>query len=37
MTLIDTAYKIFTMILEEKFKKKMERLKLLLETQAGFR
>ncbi|XP_025267961.1 golgin subfamily A member 6-like protein 6 [Camponotus floridanus] len=37
VTLLDTAYKIYAMILEEKLRKEVERLKLLPETQAGFR
>jgi|GEM_PF-6408525 len=34
---MDTAYKLYAMILEEKLRKEVDRLKLLPETQAGFR
>lgn len=37
ITLLDTAYKIYAMILKEKLRKEVERLNLLPETQAGFR
>jgi len=37
ITLMDTGYKILTMILEEKLRKEVERLNILPETQAGFR
>lgn len=35
--LLDTEYKIFAMIIEEKLRKETERLGFLPETQAGFR
>lgn len=34
---MDTGYKIFAMIIEEKLRKDTERLGILPETQAGFR
>lgn len=37
MTLLGTTYKIYAMILEERLRKETERLKILPETQAGFR
>lgn len=37
ITLLDTTYKIYAMILKEKLRKEVKRLKLLPETQAGFR
>ena len=37
ITLMDTGYKILTMIIEEKLKKETERLRILPETQAGFK
>jgi len=37
ITLMDTAYKLYAMVLEEKLRAEAERLKLLPETQAGFR
>lgn len=37
VTLLDTTYKIYAMILEERLRKETERLKILPETQAGFR
>jgi len=37
ITLMDTAYKLYAMILEEKLREEVDRLKLLPETQAGFR
>lgn len=37
ITLMDTGYKIMAVIIEEKLRKKTERLRILPETQAGFR
>jgi len=37
ITLMDTAYKLYAMILEEKLREEVDRLKLIPETQTGFR
>ena len=37
VTLICTAYNIYTMITEKRLREEIDRLQLLLETQAGFR
>lgn len=37
ITLLNTAYKIYAMVLQNRLKKEIEEKKLLPETQAGFR
>lgn len=37
VTLMDTAYKIYAFISEERLRKETERLEIIPETQAGFR